>query len=272
MQLATRDQRVRLPKPDQTEQLFGAEVVVRLARDAGGPDAKIPSFGDGLRCAVKAYLQDARRLDAGEIRDAIEGLSRAIEGALKEVAAVGQVETAQHHGAVEKAVDALAALPTEARALLDRLASATGDNIPEPSDLRDSQQQYQALVSLYGLCGRRVEIVPGRNRPGGKQSKPTVKNVVVSPPVKRRHPPNTSELILCASLGFLYEKFTGRFPERFPFKGIRPADHGPFVRLVQGTLDHIGIGGSADDLVRVYLSGKTKIRRGRLSRINTPPK
>ena len=90
--------------------------------------------------------------------------------------------------------------------------------------------------------------------------------------MKRGHPPNTSELILCASLGFLYEKSTGRFPERFPFKGTRPTDHGPFVRLVQGTLDHIGVGGSADDLVRVYLSGKIQIRRGRLSRINTRPK
>ncbi len=265
--MGTRYQRARLPKPDQTEQLFGAEVVARLACDAGVPETKIPSFGDGLRCAVKAYLRDARRLDAGKIRDAIGGLSRAVEGALHAV----EGALKERPGAVEKAVDALAALPTAARALLARLAAATGDRIPEPSDLRDSQQQYQALVSLYGLCGRRVEIVPGRNRPGGKQSKPTVKNVVVSPPVKRRHPPNTSELILCAPLGFLYEKSTGRFPERFPFKGIRPADHGPFVRLVQGTLDHIGIGGSADDLVRVYLSGKLQTQRGRLSRINTPP-
>ncbi len=53
-----------------------------MARDAGVPDTKIPSFGDGLRRAVEAYLRDARRLDAGEIRDAVEGLSRAVEGAL----------------------------------------------------------------------------------------------------------------------------------------------------------------------------------------------
>ncbi len=155
--MATRDQRARLPQPDQTEQLLGAEVVARLARDAGVPDTKIPSFGDGLRCAVKAYLRDARRLDAGEIRDAIGGLSRAVEGALKE-----------HPGAVERAVDALAALPAEARALLDRLASATGNNIPEPSDLCDSRQQHQALISLYGFCGREMKIVPGQKRPGGK--------------------------------------------------------------------------------------------------------
>ena len=261
--MATRDQRARLPKPDQTGQLFGAEVVARLARDAGVPDTKIPSFGDGLRCAVEAYLRDARRLDAGEIRDAIEALSRAVEEALNALEALPAMERPD---AVEMVVNALAALPTEARGLLDRLAAATGDRIPEPFDLRDSQKQYQALVSLYGLCGSRMEIVPG-----GKQSGPTVKNVVVSPPVKRGHPPNTSELILCASLGLLYEKSTGRFPERLPFKGVRPADHGPFVHLVQGVLDHIGVGGSADDLVRIYLSGKIKIRHGRLSRINTPP-
>jgi len=264
--LTTRKQRARLPTPDQTEQLFGAEVVARLARDAGVPNTKIPSFGDGLRCAVEAYLRDARRLDAGEIRDAIEGLSRAVEEALHAV----EEAPIEHPGAVETAVDTLAALPTEARTFLDQLASATGDNIPEPSDLCDSQKQYQALVSLYGLCGSRLEIVPGRNRPGGKQSKPTVKNVVVSPPVKRRRPLNTSELILCASLGFLYEESTGRFPERLPFKGVRPADHGPFVRFVQKILDHIGVGGSADDLVRVYLKGKRKTRQSRLSRIKPP--
>ena len=92
--MATRDQRARLPKPDQTEQLFGAEVVARLARDAGAPDTKFQIFEDGLRCAVEAYLRDARRLDAGEIRDAIEALSRAVEEALNALEALPAMESA----------------------------------------------------------------------------------------------------------------------------------------------------------------------------------
>ncbi len=80
-----------------------------MARDAGVPDTNIPSFGDGLRCAVEAYLRDARRLDAGEIRDAIEDLSRAVEKAIHAV----EKAPIKHPGAVETAVDTLAALPTK---------------------------------------------------------------------------------------------------------------------------------------------------------------
>ena len=249
MRLATREQRARLPQPDQTGQLFGAEVVARLARDAGVPDTKIPSFGDGLRCAVEAYLRDARRLDAGKIRDAIEILSRAVEEALY---ALVELPVMEHPGAVGKAIDALAALPTEARAFLDRLASATRDNIPEPSDLCDSQKQYQALVSLYGLCGSRMEIVPGRKRPGGKRSKARLEIEVASPPVPQNRPRNWVEFFLCVSLGQLYFDATGRMP----FRGRRVSDRGPFVRLIKDVFSAIGIQISADDLVRSYLGFK----------------
>ncbi len=247
--MATRDQRAGLPKPDQTEQLFGAEVVARLARDAGVPDTKIPSFGDGLRCAVKAYLRDARRLDASEIRDAIEGLSRAVEGALNAV----EGALKERPGAVEKAVDALAALPTEARALLARLASATGNNIPAPSDLRDSQKQYQALASLYGLCGRRAEIVPGRNRPGGKRSGPVVEQEFASPLVKRGRKPRVDELIFCASVGQVYLETTGRLPGR----------RSRFRQLMDGIVTALGIENewvNIDELLRAYKKAYEKSR------------
>jgi len=240
--LATRDQRAQLPKPDQTEQLFGAEVVARLACDAGVPETKIPSFGDGLRCAVKAYLRDARRLNAGEIRDAIEHLSRAVEGALNALEALPAME---RPGAVEVAVKALLALPTEARALLDRLASATGDNIPGPSDLCDSQKQYQARISLYGLCGSRAKIVPGKKRPGGKQSEPVVKQKVISPLVKRGRTPRVDELVFCASVGQVYLEATGRPPGR----------RSRFPRLMDGIVTALGIKTewvNIDELLRAY--------------------
>ena len=233
--MATREQRARLPQPDQTEQLLGAEVVARLARDAGVPDTKIPSFGDGLRCAVEAYLRDARRLGAGEIRDAIEHLSRAVEGALKE----------HPDAVVEEAVDALAALPTAARALLARLAAATGDRIPEPFDLRDSQKQYQALVSLYGLCGWRAEIVPGKKRPGGKRSRRVAEQKFISPLVKRGRTPRVDELVFCASVGQVYLEATGRPPGR----------RSRFPRLMDGIVTALGIKTewvNIDELLRAY--------------------
>ena len=242
--MASRRQRERLPEPGQVEQIFSNFVVSRIAQRAGVKETAITQFGDDLRRAVENYLRDARRLDAGEIREALENLSRKVEAALK-----------GRPGAIEEAAGALATLPADARAFLDRLALGTGEDVPASSDLLDRGRGRQALLSLDGLCVREAKIAPGRDRPGGKQSRPIIKKVVTGPPVKRRRSSNISELMLCFSLGSIFWEATGRLP----FRGFdRPEgrgafDRGEFVRFVQDVLNGIGHGFGADDLVQDYL-------------------
>jgi hypothetical protein len=239
--MTTRDQRSRLLSLEDVDIAFTGEVINQLAQFAGLRRTEVPSFGVGLINAVRTYLQNAQRLQAGEINSAIEELYKLATKALNGTP-----------GAIDKVVKALAELPEDALEILNINAEAGGKFTPSPEEILDPQRGYDSLALLSGICVAGAEFKPGRLRPGGKQSRPTLKENYVGPPVRRGRPKNTNELILTASLAQLYFRKTGLIPQR-PDRWNEEEDYSPFVSLVEEVLILVGVEScSADDLVRLH--------------------
>ena len=237
--MTTRKQREWLIAPDDVDSIFDTEAIARLANLARVSDEKAHAFGIGVRQSVIEYLKDAQRLQAGEVRDEIAGLGKAISKALEGSA-----------GDAEPIAEILSKLSTQAREILEKNSSRTGDKLITSEEILDPDQAGERLKHLWGICVSGAKVVPGRFRDGGsKQSRPTLEIEHASPPVRAVRPKNTSEFFLCASIGGHYANAKGKIP----FRGQKEENRGPFEALIKEILSLVGARGVyADRLVRQY--------------------
>ena len=223
--MATRQQRERLPGSSEVGRLFDATAIELLSTEAKIPAGARERFGAALRKAVHSYLAEAQRPTLAQIRDAIAALGKDLR-----VALYGR------RGGAEKAASRLDALPQEARAFL-----VPQSEIPAPADLLDPENGREALKRLYALCAAGATV---------KKSSRRYIDVQYVGPRRVGRPTDYAEMILVSELGNAYWEATGEVPERWP----KEIDRGPFVALVSGVLDLLGIKDEPDpDLVRRYL-------------------
>ncbi len=170
-------------------------------------------------------MAEAQRPTLAEIRGAIAALGKDLRVALD-----------GRRGGAEKAASRLDALPQEARAVL-----VPQSEIPAPADLLDPENGREALKRLYGLCAAGATV---------KKSSRQYIDVQYVGPRRVGRPTDYAEMMLVSALGDAYWEATGEVPERWP----KEIDRGPFVALVSGVLDLLGIKDEPDpDLVRRYL-------------------
>lgn len=236
--MTTRGQRSRLIAPDTVDRIFDSAVILRIARCAKIPaDADIATFGCSVRGAAREYLSNATAPHPGEHREALEELAHHVRLALD-----------GDPSAPHRVVDALESLHPETQRLLDQRTPLDRE-VPTREELLDPDDGREALILLSGLCHRSGTWKPGRMRPGGKQSRPTLQADVIGPHLRRGRPSDVPEFILCSRLGGAYCKATGRIlPRR-----SNSNDPGPFARLVHEVLCLLGASNvNAIELVNRY--------------------
>lgn len=226
-------------RPEDIDDLFDADTLHGFCGNAKVPDAKCDEFGVAVREAARNYLIEKARPKPEDIRIQIEGLGKKVGRSLE-----------GRPGALTQTINTLKVLTREARAVLEYNAHQT--KVPDEVDLLDPEHGREALNSLYGLCGRGLAIRPGRKRPGGKQSRPTIEPRFAGPKLKRGRRKYYEKGILVARLGYAYEVATGKPPSRWPSK----LDRGPFINLVGTVLNILGEGMKDGDprIIRDYLA------------------
>ncbi len=133
-------------------------------------------------------------------------------------------------------------LPAAARCLLSerdsRLASRRGGRVRLPSvaQLANPANACAAAADLRDLIQSGATLKEGRQRPGGKRSRPTVRPILRAPKVKRGHPTHWRERALLMWLAIAWLEATGREPPCSAHHDKR----GPFVRLVAAVLESVG--------------------------------
>ena len=240
--MTTRDQRVRLLSPGEIDRVFDAGTIENLARVARIPrSADLEVFGNSVREALRQYLTSAAAPHPSEYRQEIQGLATAVRRALDGEPA-----------ALQTAADLLDGLSLETRDFLQNFGPT--HRLPTSSDLRHPENGTWALKLLSGQLHQGSEPKPGRGRPGGKRSRPTLRSRLAYPPVKRGRPKNAEEIVLCAYLANAYSQATGKGVPRH----TDPRKPGPFARLVSEVLNRIKHVANAVELVNAYGS---QIRR-----------
>lgn len=286
--MSTRKSRNRIIDLNDVDRIFNSEKMQSLMKTAKIDPLYENQFVDGLHRSIRSYLEMAKRLDRGEIRDAISELGQCIFQAL----------LSNRDEDIERAAVTFSKLPIEATEILERLASGTRalktakgeaararwhkqlrmnnrpDRVmplgasrifPTPNEIRDPRTSHDALNFLYGICTMGVSVVPGRKRPGGRRSRSTLRVEYVPgarvrfskkrpfKPVRepRGRTTNAAEILFCALVGQLYFELTGREPRRWRLDR-KIGTRGPFVALMTEIVPLIGAGVSAERLVRTY--------------------
>ena len=223
--MVTQQQRKDLPKVEDVDSIFNAEILDGLNKVANIPAVARNHFSEQILTAARNYLGEVQRPTRAEIRGAIAALGKDVRAALD----------GQRNG-VKKAARRLEALPQEVRAIL-----VPQSEIPVTADLLDPENGREALKRLYGLCAAGASVK--------KSSRQYIDVQYVGPRISGR-PADYAEMMLVSELGAAYWEATGKPPERWR----SDIDRGPFVALVSHVLDLLGIENDSDpSLVRRYL-------------------
>jgi hypothetical protein len=244
--MTTRKQRERLIRLEDVSTVFADEACLAIWDEAYRQrvGAMPMDFPHALRLRVRCYLEMAQRPSRGEVNSA------AVELHCRLYRAILYKNPDAATEALEAGAGALEEVPQPIRDELDRL---TPDGIPTPAQLRDPQQGIEKARELLGCCVRGGEIVPGRKRPGGRNSRPKIR---LLPRFKqgRGFPRQEAEALLVRSLAEYWRGFNnGGFPRSWARDLSKPQS--PFERLVVGALRRCGVSGvDALGLVRRILN------------------
>src|ERR1700720_80734 len=157
--MTTRLQRERLKPLTHIDALFEDEFVAEKWARAF-PKQPLPAdFPNHVRSCVRAYLEFASSPSRGEVGRALTQLHNRLMAAIQ----LGDRE------------GAAAALEQTPERLLDDLRRRFPGQIPSPEDIRRSLRGINLAKDFLGFCVSAAEIVPGRRRPSGRQSRPTLR-------------------------------------------------------------------------------------------------
>jgi hypothetical protein len=98
----------------------------------------------------------------------------------------------------------------------------------------------QKARDLLGTCVRGAAIVPGRRRPNGRRSRPTLR-ILPRYLQRRGQPRHEAESLLVRSLLEFFYNRDGKFPGLTSHGGYFAPDAGPFAHLVASILEQCGI-------------------------------
>ena len=169
--MTTRLQRERLKPLAQIDGLIDDEFVAG-AWSRAYPKQPLPAnFPNHARSCVRASLAFALVPSRGEIGRALNQLHNRLMAAIR-------------LDDRERAATALEQMP---ESVLVYLQHRFPGQIPLPDDIRGSLRGIDLAKASLGFCVAGAEIVPGRLRPSGRQSRPTLR---VLPRYKQRpgHP------------------------------------------------------------------------------------
>jgi hypothetical protein len=203
---------------------FDDEFADRLWREAHPRQALPSKFASHLRTCARAYVEMASRPSQGELGQALKQLHdrliRAVEA-----------------NDPERAARALEELPHHIRAELSCLPPA---GIPSPDDIRNVRSGIGTARDLLGMCASGADIVPGRRRPSGRRSRPTLR-ILPRYQQRRGHPRHEAERLLVRSLLEFFYNRDGKFPGLTSHGGNYAQSAGPFAHLVVSTLARCGV-------------------------------
>lgn len=182
-------------------------------------DANLAAFRDGLNHAISEYFQEeahTRRFDKKIIRK-LWGL------AFKVVS-----------GGMERLDDLMRTYNNLPPAARHQLLLNKTHPLPAAEEFRDDPQR--AAKRLCQSLSRGGYMKQGRNRPTGRQSRPTFEPRLQLPRAKPGRPAADAASRLVMWIAIAWLDATGSLPSLTAHHDKR----GPFVRLVKAVLDHIG--------------------------------
>ena len=214
--------------PKDVDRVFSDDTIEKLVRDAKLrllPNTDLNRLCRQICSAVSDYLRDSDQLTGPvEIRRTLSGIARLLKAA-KEGNQVAATKAAKHIEECQHLTNGL----------LDRLVWPR--RLPSVDGLRDPSTARKTAKAIYPLLLRGADWKPGRNRPGGKRSRPTLVPILNAPvPGRGRPPRHPAELLLLMRLDAIYWKATGKKPPR----DAHSQKPGPFPRFVEAVFKLAG--------------------------------
>lgn len=222
--MTTRSQRERLISLHDIEaridDVFVAETWYRAF-----PKEPLPAdFPPHMRSSVRAFAEQALVPSNGEMGIALKKLH-------------DRLIVAIHFSDRERAATAIEQTP---KAVLDELRRRSPSPLPAPQDIRDCLRGIDLAKEMLGCCISGAMIVPGRRRPDGRRSRPTLR-ILPRYRQRRGHPRHEAERTLVRSLGEYFYNRQGNFPGLKSHGGSFDPDAGPFARVVADILARCGV-------------------------------
>jgi hypothetical protein len=205
--------------------VFNDGEIVRLAKTAGLPvGANVAVFAEGIREAARIYVRDALTPNANELHDEIAYL----------------YETASDHeyDAVAVLLDNLS--PQAREILVDQGVTKIRLTLPSREALLDPRLREAACESVARLCLLGERRVPGRRRPSGKRSRPTIRPLLQAPEPRRNFPKRDVERHFVMGLQLAYLEAMGTKPPLTARHADDSRSVGPFARFAAECLRLVG--------------------------------
>jgi hypothetical protein len=231
------------------ERVFNAGVVASLARTAKLPaEADIDRFGESIRIAGRIFLEAKSRLNAPQLRTAIERLYQ-----LNTRAEQGSDRAAR---ALARAVDVM---PADVRQWLLSCPSPER-NIPTSAEILSNRRatRQRAIERLRLMLSYGGTVFGGRKRPGGRRSRSFKPLLRVPAKIERGRPRGDAERQFIQSLALAYVEVSERPPPRTAHHDVR----GPFPCFVHRCFELVGAPtGNVTKLLNEYGSMWRKAHR-----------
>ncbi len=180
--------------------VFDDKCIGKLASLAKLPaNADIKAFAAGVREAAQIFTREAQIPNANELHSEISELHDAAE-----------------RRRYDQAANLLANLSPRAREMVMERAvrPSLKTELPSAEALRDVRRREAACAKIATLCRIGGRLVPGRRRPGGKQSRPVMRPLLYAPEPRRNFSRRDAERDFVMWLSIAYYEATGTAPAR----------------------------------------------------------
>jgi hypothetical protein len=211
--------------------------IAELANIISAPASAFPRFADNMRETERAFAHAVTKANVRAIREHAKRLWRLCEA----------VEQRGGDQAADALACALETLSAEVKSTL-LYARAEDVSLPLPSAIRNRSTRAGAVVQLRRAVSVGGQMVAGRKRPGGKQSKPTFRPELWVPTSPQGKPKDMAQRELIQNLALAYAEATGRETPRTV--NYEPTQRGPFSTYVHRFFALLGEStGNVTDLI-----------------------
>jgi hypothetical protein len=228
------------------EIIFTDALVAQLANCAKlPPGTNMIALAEGVREAARIFVRDAGFTTPNELHNDIAELQKSAD----------QVRQ-------DKIIALWEDLSPRARDILKDRAGRLGIELPSSDALRDSARRDGACETIARLCQFGGQYVAGRDRPFGKQSRPTWRPRLYAPDRQRNSAKRNAERNFVIWLSIAWQEATGAAAARTARHGDASRNVGPFARFARECLNHAG----APDADIVELMNELHRRRREMER------